>query len=131
MDARTARLRAYLAEGSRLPFIWGERDCIAWPAQWLAQERGADVIAAIRGAYDSRLSCARFLRRQGGLLALARREMAAAGCVETAGPQCGDVGIVSTFAGPMGAIRAGSSWALKAVDGVAFMPSPFLIAWKV
>lgn len=88
-------------------------------------------MASVRGAYDSHLTCARFLRRQGGLIALAKREMASSGLTETEAPQCGDVGIISTSAGPMGAVRAGNLWALKAVDGLVLMPLPFLTAWSV
>lgn len=131
MDARANRLRDYLAEGARLPFVWGVRDCVPWACGWVAQERGFDPLAAIRGAYDSRLSCARFLRRQGGLLALARREMDAAGLGETQAPRAGDVGIIETAIGPMGAIRAGSVWAVKTLDGVAFLETPHLAAWEI
>lgn len=131
VDSRVDRLRAYLADGARLPFIWGVRDCISWPAQWVEQERGFDPLAAIRGAYDSRLSCARFLRRQGGLVELARREMGASGIGETAPPQPGDVGIIETTIGPMGAIRAVGVWAVKTLDGVSFLEAPQLAAWEI
>ena len=131
MDNRADRLRAYLAEGARLPFVWGLRDCVPWACGWVAQERGFDPLAAVRGSYDSRLSCARLLRRQGGLLSLALREMAAAGFAEISAPRSGDVGIIETTIGPMGAIRAGSVWAVKSLDGVAFLEAPQLAAWEI
>lgn len=131
MEPRSRRLRAYLAEGARSPFAWAQRDCISWPCDWVWRERGFDPMAAARGSYSGRFSCARFLLQQGGLLALAEREMAVAGLARTKAPRSGDVGIVATTFGPMGAIRADSVWALKTLDGVVFVNPRLLAAWEV
>lgn len=129
--SRDTRLRAYLAEGARLPFVWGVRDCISWPCGWVEEECGFDPMTTIRGSYDSRVSCARLLRAHGGLVALARRGMANGGIAETEGARRGDVGLIGTNFGPMGAIRAASTWAVKSSDGVAFLDAPPLVIWRI
>lgn len=49
--------------------------------------------------------------------------MAAAGFAGTADPALGDVGLVETALGAMGAVRCESNWAIKARDGIAFSRS--------
>lgn len=131
MTTRSERLTAFLAEGCRLPFAWGERDCCLWPADWILAERGLDPAAELRGAYRSPLACRRLLRLGGGLLAVTSAEMRAAGLAGTAAPVLGDVGIIETAAGPMGAVCTGSAWALKTVEGIVLVPATPIMAWGV
>lgn len=129
---RLSRLRSYIREGAALPFVWGQSDCCSWALGWVVRETGSDPFLALRGAYASRMSCARLLTRHGGLEALARRLMSAAGLPETAGDaRPGDVALVQTAIGPMGAICTGNSFALKSVDGVVVMPCTPIVAWSV
>lgn len=131
MFDRTMALHAFLAQASEQPFIWGERDCALWVADWIATVRGTDPAQAIRGRYRTAAGCARFLAREGGLPALASRLLAAIGLSDTASPQAGDVGLVETTLGPVMMICTGPVWAWKAPRGLLFTPAFPVKVWSV
>ncbi|KRE00085.1 hypothetical protein ASE63_08255 [Bosea sp. Root381] len=131
MSTRSERLAAFMADGVRLPFVWRTRDCCAWPCAWVAAERGISPLVGVSARYRDELSCARLLRGEGGLLALARRVMSAAGLEETGVPVLGDVGLIDTAAGTMGALCLGDKWALKSLEGLAIIPATPLLAWRI
>ncbi len=130
-----AALDLFLDEAMRSPFVWGARDCLLWPADWVRLAVGRDPAAAFRGRYRTQLGAARILTRHGGLVALATRSMTAAGLDETTEPRSGDVGLVQvmTAAGPQpaGAIRTGARWSVLCAAGIAAGPFPTLMAWRV
>lgn len=128
---RLARLRSYIREGAALPFVWGQSDCCPWALGWVEREIGSDPFATVRGAYASRMACARLLAQHGGLEALARRLMSTAGLRETDAAKPGDVALVQTAIGPMGAICVGGAFAMKSIDGVVVMPSNPIVAWSI
>ena len=128
---RAARLRAFLARGAGLPFIWGERDCSLWPCEWIAAERGIDPARHLRGTYSGVIACNRLLKREGGLPALAGRLAASAGLEETDTPMTGDVGVIVTGIGSFLMLCTGSGWAWKTTDGVLFAPALAMKAWTV
>lgn len=131
MSTRSERLAAFLAAGARLPFVWGERDCCLWVADWIVAERGIDPARHLRGRYASAHACHRLLRQHGGFSALIAPAMLRAGLPETGEPRVGDVGIVRAAAGPMMAIHAGTGWALKCVDGIAVLPAAPAAMWRI
>lgn len=128
---RLSRLDAFLREGARLPFVWGERDCSLWPCEWIKAERGIDPAEHLRGTYDSALSCARILREAGGLPALAARLAASAGLLATDVPEAGDVGLIETPDAPLLALCTGPKWAIKTKDGLVIVPATSAQAWIV
>lgn len=131
MSERASRLTAFLADGSALPFVWGERDCCLWVSDWIRSVRGADPGAELRGAYSTLASCLRLLRQGGGFETVVSGLIDRAGLARTDTPGVGDVGIVETGVGPMMAICVGERWAFKAVDGIAILPAAPVAAWTV
>jgi hypothetical protein len=131
MTDRASRLTAFLAEGSALPFVWGERDCTLWVADWIKAERGFDPAAARRGSYATASECWRLLRRAGGLASVVTVALAQASLAETDAPDVGDVGLVETAVGPMMAICTGAAWALKSIDGIAILPIAPVRVWAL
>ncbi|WP_420604468.1 DUF6950 family protein [Methylobacterium sp.] len=128
---RARRLRDHLMLGAASPFVWGARDCSLWVADWIAIETGRDPVARFRGTYSCARSCARALRREGGLPALASRIAVEAGLTETTAPSPGDVGVIETEHGPFMMLRTGHVWAWKTKTGVLFASAPALRAWAV
>lgn len=128
---RRARLRTFLAEGARLPFVWGERDCALWACDWIKAERGVDPAEALRGTYRSDRACARLLRAMGGLPALAADLAARAGILETDTPEAGDVGVIELPIGTYLALSTGAGWAIKAADGIVVSPARPTKVWAI
>jgi len=131
MSLRSEALNAFLADGALLPFVFGERDCAIWVADWVRSQTGRDPALRLRGTFDCALGSARIVRRGGGLVPLVSDLMARHGLPETAEPQMGDVGVVETPAGELAAISTGDAWAVKAKDGLAIVRAPVLKAWAV
>lgn len=131
MSPRSQALNAFLADGALLPFVFGERDCVLWVADWVMSQRGFDPAARLRGTFRCALGSARIVRRGGGLVALVSEPMARHGLSETNAPGVGDVGIIMTVAGELAAICTGDAWAVKAKDGLAIVRAPVLNAWAI
>lgn len=131
MSERASRLTAFLADGSALPFVWGERDCSLWVSDWIKAVSGIDPGAELRGAYYTLNGCMRLLRRGGGFDAVVSGLIDRAGLARTETPGVGDIGIVETSVGPMLAICLGERWAFKAVDGIAILPASPVKAWAI
>ncbi|MCC0806502.1 hypothetical protein FPV16_09770 [Methylobacterium sp. W2] len=129
---RLARLRQHLTVGAASPFVWGRCDCSLWPCDWIAGEVRIDPAAHLRGTYHDALSCARLLKREGGLPALAASLAVTAGLARTADPVPGDVGVIETRIGAFLMLNcSGSGWAWKTRDGVLFGSAAPLMAWSV
>lgn len=124
-------LQAYLVEGAGKPFVWGQTDCCPWAAEWCRRVAGVDVFAVCRGQYHDLRSYARYVRKAGGFEQTVFHVMRLSGLPETQEPRLGDVGLVMTGNGPMGAIRLATGWALKTVDGIAIREFPAIAAWRV
>lgn len=124
------RLRSHIDKVAERPCIWGVDDCTRWSADWVEAERGIDLRLPIyRGEEEAR----RIIAASGGLPALWRARLAAAGFFTTTMPGYGDVGLVETRLGPLGVIVAHDGvCALRAEAGVTFLrPRRFLEAWAV
>lgn len=129
---RSQRLTAFVADGARLPFVFGRSCCALWVADWIAAERRLDPAHELRGTFRCHLGSARLQRRAGGLAALVAAPLAALGLVETVSPAIGDVGVVMTKAGEIAGIcMGGERWAMKTKDGVAVVPAVLLKGWIV
>ena len=66
----------FIARTGRAPLIWGHNDCATWAASYWQEATGFDPAAALRGTYDSWISCRRVLVSNGGTLAVCRKLMA-------------------------------------------------------
>jgi len=124
-------LAAFLRKSLGEPFVWGQRDCALWAADWIKERRGVDPATSIRGRYSTRLGCERFANRHGGLPAYADEILTGAGLERTDDPQPGDVGLIDTPDGPTVAVRVDLGWAIKAARGIKIVPARHLMAWRV
>ena len=131
MSLRAEALNGYLADGALLPFVFGERDCAIWVADWVKSQTGRDPALRLRGTFGCAFGSARIVRRGGGLVPLVGDLMARMGLPETEEPAMGDVGIVMAPAGELAGICTGTAWAVKAKDGLAVARLPVLKAWSV
>lgn len=131
MSLRSEALNAFLADGALLPFVYGERDCAIWVADWVNSQNGRDPALRLRGTFDSAFGSLRLVHRAGGLPALVTGLMDRLRLSETAQPQLGDVGVISTRKGDLAAICTGDRWAVKTKDGIAIVKASPVKAWAV
>lgn len=124
-------LPAFLAEGGRVPFVWGERDCCLWACDWVRSARGIDPAAPLRGSYSTRAGAYRHILAAGGLRTLAITLAAQAGLSETSDPLPGDIGLVRTGQQEVLAVKTRVGWAAKAPQGIVTGPFDMVVAWSV
>lgn len=118
---RSEQLRLFVQAGMRTQFVWGQRDCCLWVCDWIAQVRGVDPAASLRGTYSSKEECDALLAAHGGLGPLADDLAASAGLAVTADPSPGDVAMVETKIGPaLMLVTALGVFAWKSREGVLF-----------
>lgn len=91
-----------------------ENNCFTFPATWVEVVTGIDVAAPYRGKCSNQEEAAALIAREGGMVALAGRQLAVAGLRPTSAASHGDVGVVRTPDGhgglPMiGAIKWGDA----------------------
>jgi hypothetical protein len=125
----------FLERAGRTPFAWGAHDCLLFPAAWC--RAGVDPVADFRGRYRTARGALRILKREGGLLDLASRQMAAAGLqpVPPAEVAAGDVGVIRaptperTIA-HVGAVFTGRLWVCLGAAGLVAGPFVADAAWR-
>lgn len=131
--AAVLSLGAYLELAAATPPGWGTFDCLLYPAGWVRLVTGLDPAAGWRGRYRTAIGAARLLRREGGLLAIARQGMT--GFAETAHAVRGDVGVVrlETADGPraVGGVCAGAMWSAIHQGGLYVGPAEPVAVWAV
>lgn len=96
---RAERLGAYIK--SLGPVVWGESDCCAFVAKWIAMERHAEIALP---AYSNWKEASALIASSGGLVAMVSPMLASAGLFETSAPQLGDIGVVALSEHHVGAI---------------------------
>jgi hypothetical protein len=129
-------LADYLARAARTPFAWDGLNCLTFPADWALALRGVDLAEGFRGRVKTSLGAARFLKRNGDLLAFSTLRAAACGLAPIDLAICGDVGVVEAHGVDgarvqAGAICAGRRWAVLATTGLLVAPMRPLAAWRV
>lgn len=131
------RLGQFMETAGRTPFAWGRHDCLLFPAAWCRAVAGVDPAAGFRGRYRTELGARRILKREGGLLALASRQMDAAGlsAVDLGAIAAGDVGVVRAptpkgEAAHVGAVFTGVDWMVLGVRGLVFAGFIADAAWR-
>lgn len=125
----------FLDLAARTPFQDGQHDCLLWPASWVRLRRGYDPARAYRDRYTSWRGGQTILTREGGLLAVVTRCMAAGGIGVTESPVAGDVGLLPIIGrrGPAlaGAICTGPRWAVLAAPGLWIGEAHPVKAWRI
>lgn len=130
------QLSAFLDAAAGRPFAYGSFDCLLFPAEWVRTATGRDPAAAWRGRYRTALGCARVLKRNGGLMALASAGMESVGMAETSGPEAGDVGVLRVVTpggeGEAGGVCMGPGrWAVLGLSGLLVDGFEVVKAWRV
>lgn len=133
-------LKAFLASMHRRRAELGVCDCTLMAADWVTAATGHDPAAGLRGRYCDAETARALVREAGGLMALVRARLEAAGLAVTGAPEDGAVGILDVSAlhcrilpvvGGVCGIRFGDAWAVKSVRGVAYLDVPPVVAWSV
>lgn len=133
---------AFAEKSSVEPFQWGFADCMLDLADWLQAASGLDLGAKWRGRYADADECRALFRRDGGITRVIRADAIAAGLVETATPQPGDIAMVKAFGTivggrrqavfPMGGIMVPSGrWRVRAIVGHITHAFPVIVAWEL
>jgi hypothetical protein len=127
-------LSLFLTELRSRAFVWGECDCLMSVADWVLRKTDRDPASGWRGSYHSARGAYRIIKHAGGIVAHTDHCMTAIGIAQSHGIQRGDVGIVETYAGLMGAICLREDlWAIKTADGnsIAAAPFPVCAVWHL
>lgn len=106
-----AGLEHYLTETGDLPFVWGERDCTLWVADWWVARYGEDPAQEFRDRYTTREEAEDFV--DGDLVGLIGRYVPQKDVAER-----GDIGVVEIMGREVAAICTGSHWAVKTEGGL-------------
>ena len=141
MAALQSDVSAYLEESARWPWIWGERDCALWVANFVRQQTGKDPGATWRGSYKTRLGCERVLKRGGGLVEVMALGAASVGLApllpEDAFPGCAGIILAPILRRNglrmenTGALRTKSGWAAFSAHGIVVRQTKAVAAWRV
>jgi hypothetical protein len=133
------RLKMFLEDLPSRRWRPGEWDCLLMVAAWVIALDLPDPAAEFRGRYRSERGAARFLRREGGCVALMAPRLEALGFrrVEPAERRPGDVGAVRVLAEATmapevaGAVRVSArSWAVVTGRGVLLAPADTVACWR-
>lgn len=120
------RLAAMVEARRRVPFAWGEQDCMTWAADVILELSGVDFLSVYRGTYDTEDQAEAILHAEGGLEALLARLATGAGMTERASPrlaQRGDLALVRVGNQMMAGVITGTAIAVPGSDGLAFVPA--------
>lgn len=126
-----ACLERFMAAAEAKRFQPGTWDCCLMPADWVREVTGIDGAAPWRGRYATRMGYMRHLKAGGGVEGVMRRGAELAGLAETDEPRRGDIGVIESVAGDMGAICLGKRWAATGRNGLVVLPGPARVAWRV
>lgn len=141
-------LHEFLAQNHR--FLWGGQgiaessdpegriynDCISFPATWVREQTGVDVVRDFRGTYHSKEQADAIIKAAGGLVKLAGRQLALVSAKRVQEPQPGDVGVIIAPTGTaeqtlIGAIRFGPVWAFLTPGRVVAKQAECVAAWSI
>lgn len=126
-----ACLERFMSAAEAMRFQPGAWDCCLMPANWVRDVTGIDGAAPWRGRYATRRGYLRHLKAGGGVTGVMTRGAEIAGLSETGEPRRGDIGVVESGTGPVGAICLGRRWATVGRNGIVVLPGPALKAWSV
>lgn len=128
-------LTAFLDLSEGWVTVYGERDCLLWPALWVQIRTGVDGGAEWRGTYHDEEGCLAVLEAAGGFLAVMERGVAVVGLEEASEPQRGDIAVVRVRVARgepfVGAICLGDGWAVMSGDGLRMIRAEAVRCWRV
>lgn len=130
LDERQTLLAAHIDRVKERPCEWGVDDCTRWAADWVEAVRGVDLmLPTYRGEAEGRA----LIAGAGGLEKLWSDALAFAGIYRVCRPSYGDVGLIETRMGPVGAIAAHDGLcAVRTLSGVSFLrPRDFRALWAI
>jgi hypothetical protein len=119
-------LTAYIASTGDLPFVWGQRDCTLWVADWCLRRFGFDPAKAQRGRYASEAEADALI---GGDLAAFVAPHLSAMLKTKSRAICGDVAVIRALGHDIAAIRQGRFWVVKTETGLAHLRAPAIRIW--
>jgi hypothetical protein len=125
-------LTGFIRAAMRREFVWGERDCALFCADWALRVTGHDMGAIWRGKYDSEAGAMAFIAAAGGLVALF--DEGTAGVLERCAAEDALVGVITSPEGDVGAIRSGMSWVVLTERGIGRVRLDLpdcLAAWRL
>lgn len=115
------------------PVVWGETDCLMFPANIYRDVLGRDPAAPWRGRYKTRRGALRVMGR-GGVVGTIETAAATMGWpeIEVAEARVGDLGVIATQLGPAGAVFDGRFWVGHVELGFSAWARPLAHrAWRV
>lgn len=129
--ARLLTVEQYVGSAARERFVWGERDCALFVADWVAIIRGADPALSYRGLYDSEQGAALMMGAR-GLIGVVDRCARSAGLHRTREPRAGDIGIVTDGAGDTtcAILMPSGTWASRMAAGIVVRRAVVRMAWS-
>lgn len=114
------RLAVCVAARANLPFAWGSQDCALFAADCVLACTGEDIATDVRGRYKTDAGAARFIKRLGGLAAIAAARLGPEVAPLMAQP--GDVGLLENAGNPCLAVWTGAVWHAPAEQGLTPFP---------
>lgn len=124
-------LDAFLERMAATPFVDGSEDCVLTIADWIVLNGYPDPAIAYRNRFHTRLGCARFVRRNGGLAGVMSSGAERCGLAPTTNPVRGDVGLINLRGVELAGIFLGARWAFKSRAGLLVEPAEPLNAWRL
>ena len=141
-------LHEFLAQNHR--FGWGGQgvahpadpegrlynDCISFPASWIWDQTGIDVVSEYRGTYHNKEQADAIISAAGGLVNLAGRQLALVSAKRVQEPRPGDIGVIVAPIGTseqvhIGGICFGPVWAFITPGRVLARRAEVVAAWSV
>lgn len=101
-------------------FEWGVNDCCLWAADCVLAITGVDLMADLRGRYDSEFGSWRVLLENGGLEAMCDARLGAP--TEPGLAQVGDVAMLYYEGRQLLAVCGGGHYVVVSPDGLAAIP---------
>lgn len=134
--SREDALRSYIEGHIVSRWSWGGVDCVFFAINWVRAFTGIDPAKRLRGSYSDESGAEAVMEREGGFLAMVKREMSANGFLETPEPVDGDVAIVrapisETALDMVMVIRSRGRWVGKTARGIRAGQWQVVCAWKI
>ncbi len=128
-------LTDFLAREAGERFVWGERDCLLFLADWVAYRHGVDPAAHMRGTYSTAAEADALADSVGGYGPMIEDCLRAVGLgwMHPAVAQAGDVGLIQPrpTAPLAGAVNIGGPWAARGPSGLSIVASESKGVWRI
>lgn len=126
-------LSAFLRERSSMPFVWGQNDCLMYPADLVLRLTGVDPAVKWRGKYSTEAEAKELLKIHGGVDGIITEGLGFRGDrnVKTGGR--GDIVMVKTKWGITGGVidDTGARFAVPVATDGNTVRMPLDLAWRV